>query len=135
LMGGISVSGQGNLSGIGVMLYNDPQQNSDTISLAGTGNSITLTPMLSGPYLGITLFQNRTATAPITVSGSPRSPLLMTGTFYDAAATLNVTGNGDQQTIGSQYICYDVALGGNGSFFVNWTAPLAPSTREILLVE
>jgi hypothetical protein len=117
------------------MLYNDPGSTSDTISLAGSGNTISLSPMLSGPYKGITLFQNRTSTAPVTVSGSNSSTLTLTGTFYAAAATLNITGNGSQQTIGSQYISYDLVTGGNGSFSVNWSAQLAPGTRQILLVE
>jgi hypothetical protein len=133
--GGFSVSGQGNVYGDGVMLYNDPGSTSDTISLAGSGNTISLSPMLSGPYKGITLFQNRTSTAPVTVSGSNSSNLTLTGTFYAAAATLNISGNGSQQTIGSQYISYDLVTGGNGSFSVNWSAQLAPGTREILLVE
>jgi Putative Flp pilus-assembly TadE/G-like len=133
--GGLSVSGSGSLVGAGVMLYNDPSSNSDTITLAGSGNSITLSPMLTGPYAGITLFQNRTTTAPVTVSGSSTTVLSMTGTFYAAAATLAVTGNGVQQTLGSQYISYDLVTGGNGSYVVTWAENLSPGTREILLVE
>src|SRR5262249_53428917 len=35
--GGFNIGGQGSLTGYQVMIYNDPQSNSDTISLSGTG--------------------------------------------------------------------------------------------------
>jgi hypothetical protein len=132
--GGFTVSGNGGIIGAGVMIYNAPQSNSDTISISGSGTCI-LSPMLTGPYEGITLFQDRTATAPVSISGSSGTTYTISGTFYAAAATLNVTGNGNQQTLGSQYISYDLVLGGNGSYYCNWTAPLTPGTRDILLVE
>ena len=132
--GGFSLSGQANLYGTGVMIYNAPKSNSDTISLSGGGNC-SLWPMLTGPYQGVLLFQDRTSTAPVSVSGSSGASLTLNGTFYCASATLNVTGNGTQQTIGSQYISYNLVLGGNGSYTCNWTPNLTPGTREILLVE
>ncbi len=132
--GGFSVGGQGNLNGTGVLIYNAPLSNSDTISLAG-GGGITLSPMLTGPYQGILLFQDRTSTAPVSVSGNGSVPMTITGTFYAASATLSVTGNGTSDTIGSQYISYDLKLGGNGTYFCSWSPDLTPGTREILLVE
>jgi hypothetical protein len=133
--GGLSVSGSGSLLGAGVMIYNAPQSPSDVISISGSGNAITLSPMLSGPYAGVTLFQDRTSTNGVGISASPSTNITMTGTFYAAAATLSITGNGANQTLGSQYISYDLALSGNGTYYCNWSAPNTPGTRDILLVE
>ena len=132
--GGFSVGGGGTLTGTGVMIYNAPQSNSDKIDLAG-GGGINLSPMLTGPYQGVLLFQDRTSTAPVNITGNGTAPMTITGTFYAASATLNVSGNGTQQTIGSQYISYDLVLGGNGTYFCSWTPDLTPGKREILLVE
>ena len=132
--GGFSLGGQGSLSGSGVLIFNAPQSNSDTISISGGGNCV-LSPMTTGPYQGLLLFQTRTSTAPVSVSGSAFATFNITGAFYAASAVLNVTGNGSQQTIGSQYISYDLVVGGNGTYFCSWTAQLTPGVREILLVE
>ncbi|HEY8504561.1 MAG TPA: pilus assembly protein TadG-related protein, partial [Gemmataceae bacterium] len=57
--GGFSFSGQGNLRGEGVMIYNDPGNgNSDAISVTGQG-SVYLTPMMEGIYAGLTFWQRR----------------------------------------------------------------------------
>jgi hypothetical protein len=133
--GGLQIDGSGSLLGVGVMIYNAPQSNSDVISIGGSGNTIVLSPPLSGPYQGVTLFQDRTSTATVSVSGSPSTNITMTGTFYAAAATVSITGNGANQVMGSQYISYDLSLGGNGTYFCNWSAPNTPGVREILLVE
>lgn len=126
--GGFNVGGQANLSGSGVMIFNNPLSNSDTISLAG-GGSCVLSPPLTGPYQGVLIFQNRSATTGVSVSGANGAESI-SGTFYAAGAMLSVTGNGSQQTIGSQYISYDLSLGGNGTFFCSWTAAQTPGVHE-----
>jgi Flp pilus assembly protein TadG len=132
--GGFSYGGQGNLTGNGVMIYNAPQANSDTISLTGNGN-VNISPPTSGTYQGITFFQDRTSTTPMNVSGSGNGTMTMSGTFYAASADLSVQGNGTNNVIGSQYISYTLTLGGNGAFNVNWSPDTTPGTRDILLVE
>ena len=132
--GGFNFTGQGNLTANGVMIYNYPLSNSDTVSISGQGN-VTMSPMLSGPYKGILVWEDRNATAPISISGSNATSMTISGTFYAASAQLNVTGNGTQQTIGSQYISNTAAIGGNGGFTVNWDPGLVPGTREVWLVE
>jgi hypothetical protein len=134
--GGFSVSGQGSLTGSGVLIYNDPQSNSDVVNLAGQG-AITLSPPMSGPYQGMLLFQSRTATIQpdVSVSGSGTAPMRISGTFYAPRALLKVTGNGTQDTIGSQYISDTLALGGNGTFKVDWSPTLVPGIRQVWLVE
>lgn len=132
--GGFSYGGQGNLTGNGVTIYNAPQSNSDQISLTGNGN-VTLTPPTSGTYQGVTLFQDRTSTTPMKVTGSGSGTMTMSGTFYAASADLSVQGNGANNVIGAQYISYTLTLGGNGAFNVNWTPDVTPGTRDIMLVE
>jgi hypothetical protein len=132
--GGFSLSGTGNLVGQGVMIYNAPQSTSDKISIGGQG-SVVLSPMMAGPYQGILLFQDRNSTTPVNVSASPGVEFTVTGTFYAASAELSVTGNGTQQTIGSQYISDTLILSGNGTYNCSWSPDLTPGTRDVLLVE
>jgi hypothetical protein len=134
--GGFSFTGQGSLTAIGVMIYNAPQSNSDTINLQGSG-SITMSPPTSGPYQGLSIFQARAPSIQPTVNitGNGTAPLSITGTFYVPSGPLKVTGNGTQDTIGSQYISDTLTLGGNGSFNVNWNPAIIPGIRSIYLVE
>jgi hypothetical protein len=132
--GGFSFTGQGDLYAAGVMIYNAPQLNSDVVGISGQGN-ITLSPMMAGPYQGIAIFQDRTASNTISISGSNATSMSISGTFYAAGGTLSVTGNGTQQTIGSQYISRLATIGGNGGFTVNWDPTLVPGSREVWLVE
>jgi hypothetical protein len=129
--GGFSYTGMGNLSGNGVMIYNDPLSNSDVISLAGQG-AVSLTPMPTGPYAGITFFQRRDSTAPLSVTGNGN--MYITGTFYAQGADLNVSGNGGGNVMGSQYISYHLILGGNGNIQIDWNGNTARS-RTVGLVE
>jgi len=136
MQGGFSFTGQGSLTGYNVLIYNDPQSTSDNVNLAGQG-AITLTPMDSGPYQGISIFQSRTSTyqPAVGVTGNGTAPLFITGTFYVPKAELDVTGNGTQDTIGSQYISDTLKLGGNGAFNVDWSPTLVPGIRCVWLVE
>jgi Flp pilus assembly protein TadG len=129
--GGFSITGQGALVGDGVLIYNAPATSGDTITLAGQG-SMTLTPMTTSAYQGITLFQDRTSAASIKVTGN--GSLNITGTVYAPGSTLDVTGNGSTDVIGSQYIGYDMSLTGNGNVTIHANGPAA-RTRKIGLVE
>ena len=130
--GGFSFTGQGNLVANGVMIVNAPSSNSDVININGTG-SIQLSPPTTGIYRGISLWQVRSSTNSINITGNGGSS--MTGTFYAAHGTLNVTGNGDNDVLGSQYISYQVKVNGGGTFRVNWDPNLVARTRIIRLVE
>ena len=132
--GGFSFSGQGNLNAQGVMIVNNPQQSSDTISISGSpGASIVLTPMTTGPYQGISLWQTRTSTNTISVSGNGSSTI--SGTFYAQHGTLNVTGNGGSDVLGAQYISYDLKISGNAGYNLNWNAAQVARLRKLYLVE
>jgi Flp pilus assembly protein TadG len=130
--GGFSFTGLGALNAVGVMIVNAPKSNSDNININGNG-TINFSPPTSGIYAGISLWQVRSATNTIYVSGNGTST--MSGTFYTANGTLNVSGNGANDVVGSQYISYNLTVGGNGDFAVNWNANLTARVRIIQLVE
>jgi hypothetical protein len=130
--GGFSFTGLGNLNATGVMIVNAPNNNSDVININGNG-VINISPMTSGIYRGITLWQVRSSTNTVTISGNGGSTML--GTFYTAHGTLSVSGNGTNDVLGSQYISYDLSVNGNGAFAVNWDANQVGQTRVVNLVE
>jgi hypothetical protein len=130
--GGFSFTGSGSLSAVGVMIVNLPSSNSDRININGSG-SITLSPMTTGMYRGISLWQQRSSTNEIDVTGNGATQL--SGTFYTQHGVLNVSGNGGTDVLGSQYISYTMKVNGNGTFNVNWDPNLVGRTRIIRLVE
>jgi hypothetical protein len=130
--GGFSFTGQGSLTAIGVMIVNLPTSNSDVININGTG-AINMSPMTTGIYQGILLWQQRSSTNTIYVTGNGTSQI--SGTFYAAHGTLNVSGNGSQDVLGSQYISYDMKVNGNGNFAVNWNPDKVARVRVLRLVE
>ena len=130
--GGFNIGGQANLTATGVMIYNAPQKSSDVISITG-GGSVTLSPPTTGPYAGISLFQDRTSTNTVSVSGGAGSAYY--GTFYVAGGTLSVTGGGTNSIIGSQYISNNLTVNGNGAFTINWSPNQVGKTRILRLVE
>jgi hypothetical protein len=130
--GGFSFTGQGNLNAQGVMIVNAPQSNSDNISINGSG-SINLSPITTGIYMGISLWQVRSSTNTISITGNGNS--IMSGTFYTAGGTLGVTGNGASNVLGSQYISNLLTVNGGGTFNVNWDPNTVARMRIIGLVE
>jgi Flp pilus assembly protein TadG len=132
--GGFSFSGQGSLYGAGVMIYNAPGNgNADGISVTGQGSMVLSAPT-SGPYQGITFFQDRTSGVTGNVEGTGGETSI-TGTFYFAGALLKVSGNGGVANIGSQYISRYLTLGGNGGININWQPDQVARKRSIYLVE
>lgn len=129
--GGLNISGQAGMSGSGVMIYNNPLAGTDAINISGTG-TITLSPPTSGTYMGITFFQARSSTVGLSLSGG--GAMSITGTFYAAAARLNISGNGTI-TVGSQYITDDLTTSGNGTINIPWSATSVARPRDIRLVE
>jgi hypothetical protein len=129
--GGFSFSGTGSLTALGVMIVNAPQSNSDVVGITGTG-AINISPMTDGIYQGISLWQTRTSTNTLKVSGGGSGSI--TGTFYAQHGTLAVSGSGGQG-VGSQYISWDVSLGGNGAFGVNWSPDSVAPVKTLQLVE
>ncbi len=130
--GGFSFSGTGNLTAAGVMIVAMPNQNSDTISITGSG-VIDLTPMTTGIYAGISLWQQRSSTNTITVSGGGAGSTIL-GTFYAQHGTLKVSG-GNSAGVGSQYISYDLNITGNAAMNVAYNPATVAPVRILQLVE
>ena len=129
--GGLSVTGNITMTGSGVMIYNAPNTSSDTINL--TGNILlNLSPMTSGLYAGLTIFQNPTSTAPLSIVGNAGSSI--TGTIYAADAQVSITGNSNTQ-VGSQYISSSLDITGNSSFTVGGSGAPVAQARDVGLVE
>jgi carbon monoxide dehydrogenase subunit G len=130
--GGFSYGGQGSLTAEGVMIYNAPTSSSDVINIGGLG-TVKISPMTSGTYAGITFFQQRSSTNTISVSGN--GGMNITGTFYAAGGDLKITGNGGGDLLGSQYISYNLDLGGNGNVYIDWNPEKTAKQRHVGLVE
>jgi len=134
--GGFSSSG--NVTGSGVMLYNAPNSSSDTISFSDSG-TVTLSPPTSGAYQGITIFQDRTSTAPITIDST--GSIDIQGTLYAAKANLSITGKGggddegSGNTVGSQDILDSLTVSKHGSMQVGSSGGSSGSKYDIRLVE
>jgi hypothetical protein len=133
--GGFSFSGTGNLTASGVMIVNAPaatSSNNDVVSITGNG-VINLSPMTTGIYAGISLWQTRTSTNTLTVSGGGAGSSL-TGTFYAQHGTLKVSG-GNAVGVGSQYISYDLDITGSAAMSVYYNPAAVAPERFLQLVE
>ena len=114
-----------------VLIVNAPQSNSDVISITGTG-TINLSPMTTGLYQGISLWQTRASTNTLTVAGGGSGAI--SGTFYAQHGTLKVSGGGGQ-SVGSQYISWDVVVSGGGGLNIDWKPPNVAPNKQFQLVE
>jgi hypothetical protein len=90
--------------------------------------------MTTGPYKGITFFQDRNSNVTGNISGTGGQTSI-TGTFYFAGALLKITGNGGVADIGSQYISDTLNLGGSGGVNINWSPTTVAQKRNLYLVE
>jgi hypothetical protein len=105
-----------------------------SINMSGNG-TVNLTPMTTGPYEGITLFQARDNSQGATLNGNGN--LSITGTIYAPGANLTAIGNGNTDVFGSQIIARSLTTSGNGTVNVDFDSnPNAvPPTRKLGLVE
>lgn len=126
--GGFTTTGQGSLTGNGVMIFNA----NGTVKLAGTG-AVNLTPPTSGLYQGMMIFQARSNGSPMSITGN--GGMVIKGTIYAPAATLALNGNGGTNSMGSQIICNMVSVGGNGVIDVSYQEGAVAPARIITLVE
>jgi hypothetical protein len=129
--GGFQLTGSINLSGSGVMIYNAPLHSSDVVALTGNG-SVTLTPPTSGTYQGISIFEERSGTASVAVTGN--GSLDLEGTIYAAGAEVDLTGNGGTNVMGAQIIANNMKVTGNGAVNVDYTKNARPA-RDTRIVE
>ena len=129
--GGFSVS-NGNVSGSGVMIYNDPNPGSGQ-KVSVTGGTFNLSAPTSGPYQGIVVFQARDAgSTEVDVTGGGTSQML--GAIYAAGSPVNITGSGGV-IVGSLVVSDTLNVTGSGPFNVDWNGSPEPATSDIRIVE
>ena len=114
--GGFEMSGNGDVIAEGVMIYLMSGSDSGGIKITGNG-SASLSPPASGPYRGISLFQQRSYTEDIHLSGN--GDMRVTGMVYAPAAEVNLSGNGSGDVYGGAIIANSVAVSGNGNVTVD----------------
>jgi hypothetical protein len=113
--GGFVVGGSAKVTGAGVFIYNAPTKAADQFNFSGAA-SVTLSPMTTGAWAGITLFQARGSANVITVAGS--GVLNVTGTVYAASALVDISGAGVVDTFGTSLIADDLNVSGSGELLV-----------------
>ena len=91
-----------------------------------------LSPMTSGPYAGITVFQARGNTTQSTIAGNGTG---MSGTIYMPSARLRVAGNGTQSFNSAMLVVSRLNVAGNGSITLHAAEPIliAPTDSGIRL--
>jgi hypothetical protein len=98
--GGFTVSGNASVSGSGVLIYNAGSNVPGTggtfgsVAVSGSGN-VALTPMTTGVYAGILIFQSRDNTNSLSISVSTQTATA--GTIYAANAQVILSGNAHLQ--------------------------------------
>jgi hypothetical protein len=112
--GGLSLSGNASLKGLGVLIYNASTKSG--INLSGNG-AVQLTPSSTGTYAGITIYQNRSSSASVTLSGN--GTMDIRGTLYMPQAPLTLSGNTQLPTLGSLDVADTISVSGNGSVVVS----------------
>ena len=126
---GIDLSGKESVTGTNVMIY-----------LSGTGagislkgqSSLSLSPVSTGTYSGVSIFQARNNSTAWAVPGN--GTLNATGTIYAPAASIITSGNGGN--VGAQIIASSMTMNGNGDAVAfNASAGNIAATRNIRLVE
>jgi hypothetical protein len=116
------MSGPSSITGNGVFIYNT---GGGAINLSGSG-TIALTPMTSGTYQGITMFQDRSSAVGATMSGGTN--INNTGTFYFPDSKLTLSGTSGVAAMGAQIIAKDLTFSGTAGIQVNYDTSVAGKT-------
>jgi len=153
--GGMSLSGNGDVSGTGVLIYNTgsdfnvytgmpdaadadnpPSAPSttkfDDVSLSGNGQ-VRFTPIddPSSPFDGLGFYQRRWNTQEVSITGNGNIGAFR-GTIYAKWAGMALSGNG---RFAAQFIVRDVTLSGNGDITVDATGQKLIQVNQARLVE
>jgi hypothetical protein len=98
----------------------------EVIVTAGGGSDgvpdVTITAPGSGTYQGMAFFKGRSNTTQMEVSGG--ADMVITGTIYAPAATLNVLGGGQSRSITAQIIVSKVRVNGGAELFMTYNPDL-----------
>jgi Flp pilus assembly protein TadG len=116
---GFSVSGNGNVSASGVMLY---FQDSCSVSITGNGN-VDMSAPTSGMYQGVLMFQARDNATPSSLTGG--SGQILNGILYFPDALLHYAGGSSSSinAAAATIITYNLQL--NGSSYI-WNSGNSP---------
>lgn len=125
---GLSLSGGAAISSGpgGVLLY----VAGGSLTLSGNG-AVNLAPMASGPWAGVVIFQSRTDSSTLALTGNGAGSVYG-GTVYDPAGEVSLTGNGKLALGG--LVAGQVAMTGNGAVNVDATVAFSqgqPSSYSV----
>ena len=130
--GGFQVSGTGSVSGTGVMIFNTGGASAGPIGFSGNG-TVNLTAPTDGVYRGVSIFQDRSLSLAVTLTGNATTQI--SGTVYAAGAAVVISGNGTSttNTLGGAYVAGTVQISGSSSFKVDLgnTRPEVPDVRLV----
>ncbi len=123
---GLIITGNGVVTGDGVTFYIDEGQ----VTLTGTSDT-QLTATDTGPYAGIVIFQNRSLTTTVNMSGDAISDGW--GTVYAAGAQIHLVGNTGSTF--HQFISDTFLMDGNSSIAVDYFSGFEVAVPVMSLVE
>ncbi|MEO7839330.1 MAG: Tad domain-containing protein [Anaerolineales bacterium] len=128
IIGGVNTSGSGSLTANGVMLY----LQTGSFNMGGSG-VLTISPMTTGPYQGLSIYMDRNNTGSYSMNGSGGSSF--TGTIYAPSSTVTVRGSGGTFVVDSRIICSTAEFTGAGNLnlIFNPANNYNPSAPEIEL--
>jgi hypothetical protein len=132
--GGFQVSGLATLAAVEVMIYNTSvTQPAGPVTFNTTG-VVAIVPPLSGTYQGFSIFQDRSSTQPVSLTGFGVTSVL--GTIYAPSAPLALTGLASvgADTLGGAYIAGSITVGGVGGININ-LGPHYVRVPDVTLVE
>ena len=141
-LNGLQLSGAASLTTAanetaGVLIYNDWSSATAVISLGSSG-TVSLTPPASGPYRGLSIFQNRgtySSSGP-NVSLGGTGNVQVPGTIYAAYANVALIGTTNTNVLGGQIIADTVSIGGSATVTIGSDTQGTSANQRILgLVE
>ncbi len=123
---GLEIAGNGVVTGDGVTFYIDEGE----VTLTGTSDT-QLTAPTSGPYEGVVIFQNRTLTTTVKMSGDAIAGGW--GAVYAAGAQIHLVGNTGSTF--HQFISDTFLMDGNSSITVDYFSGFSVPVPVMSLVE
>ncbi|MCI0638951.1 MAG: hypothetical protein L0Y72_22935 [Gemmataceae bacterium] len=121
--GGFFVDGQAIVTGDGVLIFNAADESGHAIHITGDA-SVTLSAPTDGDFKGFAVWQDRTSSESILISGQPRVRII--GTVYAAGADVQISGLADvglegseTDGIASHLVVGDLRVVGNGVLTVD----------------
>ncbi len=124
---GLIITGNGVVTGDGVTFYIDEGQ----VTLTGTGDTQLKAPT-SGPYEGVVIFQNRSLTTTVNMSGDAISDGW--GAVYAAGAQIRLVGNTDSISL-HQFISDTFLMDGNSTITIDFDSDFLVAVPVMSLVE